>query len=366
MKAMKLISLLLLALILIVGCSQESNTPAEGSSQSDQKQENETSKEDTPSNKEDSSNVEWPELLVFATPSQGSSGHVAATIIADMLKKETPIRQVVVEPYGNSSNMIRPLDEGKADFAFYGSYREFTDAYYGVGSWAKEGPKNLKSLMFMYVDPWGVMVTDPAIKDFGDLKGKKFVLFANNTDHVNVFNALLEIYNMTEKDLTVIPAQDVGSATRWLAEGKADAFMFGAAPAMQEVKQAKGLYGLEMPPEVVEQIRAKEPTRLAFTIPAGKTVLAPEQDLPYLGLPGGVGVRGDLDENLVYEITKLIYEKAGDQLFKAKPTSPMNWKPEHATEIFTYPLHDGMIRYLEEENLWTDELKNEQQELSKK
>lgn len=311
----------------------------------------------------ESSTFEWPEIISFGTPSQGSSGHVAATIIADLILTHTDVRQVTVEPYGNANAMVRPLNDGDIQFAFHGGYRAFTDAYYGEFGWEGDGHQNILSLMYMYVDPWGILVTVPDIKDFGDLRGKSITALTSNRDHLNIINAYLDIYNMTQDDIKILPVDNVNSAVEWLSNGQAVAFPFGAAPGLQEVKQTRGLWALPVPDEIANKILKAEPTRLKYTLPAGQTVISPEENTPFLGLPGGVAVNSDVDEELVYEIVKLIYEKGADKLFEAKPTDEKNWKPEHATAVFTFPVHDGLIKYLEEKGLWTEEQAKMQRDL---
>lgn len=306
---------------------------------------------------------EWPQIISFATPSQGSSGHVAATILADKIRSNTDVRQVVVEPFGNAAAMIRPLHEGDAQFAFHGGFRPFMDAYYGEGGSESVGPQNVSNMLMFAIDPWGVLVTDPEIENFGDLRGKTVALLVNNADHVNVIEAYLEMYDMTRSDITILPVTSVASAYEWLRDGRADAFPFGMAPALQEVKQARGLWGLEVSDDEAEFIIEREPTRVQYTLEAGTTVLAPEEDLPFLGLPLGMAVNADVDAELVYQVMKVAYGDARDDLFAAKSNYEGNWTPEAAVEVFPFPFHEGAVRYLREVGVWNDELDQRQQEL---
>lgn len=303
---------------------------------------------------------EWPEIISFGTPSQGSSGHVAATIIADAIRTHTDVRQVVVEPFGNAAALVRPLANGDVEFGFHGGYRPLTDAYYGVGD---QEPQNIRNVMMFAMDPWAVLVTDPDIQDFGDLRGRTMALLVNNADHVNVVDAYLELYDMTRDDLTILPVTSIGAAYGWLRDGRADAFPFGMAPALQEVKQARGLWGLSVTDEEADFIIEREPTRVRYTLEAGATVLAPEEDLNIFGLPLGIAVNADVDDELVYQVVKLIFEEAQEDLFNAKSNSDRNWNIDAVGDVFTFPMHEGMVRYLRDQGKWTDEMDAQQQEL---
>lgn len=307
-----------------------------------------------------SDDYEWPQIISFGTPSQGSSGHVAATIIADAIRTHTDVRQVVVEPFGNAASLVRPLANGDVEFGFHGGFRPMMDAYYGVGG---QAPQNVRNVMMFAMDPWAVLVTDPEIEDFGDLRGRTMALLVNNADHVNVLDAYLELYNMTRDDLTILPVTSIGSAYEWLRDGRADAFPFGMAPALQEVKQARGLWGLPVTEEEAAYIIEREPTRVRYTLAAGTTVLAPEDDLDIFGLPLGIAVNADVDDELVYQVVKLIFEVAQEDLFNAKSNSDRNWNIDAVVDVFPFPMHDGMVRYLEEQGKWTVEMAERQEEL---
>lgn len=309
---------------------------------------------------ETADDYDWPEIISFGTPSQGSSGHVAATIIADAIRTHTDVRQVVVEPFGNAGALVRPLANGDVEFGFHGGFRPLTDAYYGVGD---QEPQNIRNVMMFAMDPWAVLVTDPEIKDFGDLKGRTMALLVNNADHVNVVDAYLELYDMTRDDIDILPVTSIGSAYQWLRDGRADAFPFGMAPALQEVKQARGLWGLPVTDEEADYIIEREPTRVRYTLKAGSTVLAPEEDLSIFGLPLGIAVNADVDDELVYQVVKLIFEVAQEDLFNAKSNSDRNWNIDAVADVFTFPMHDGMVRYLQDQGKWSDEMAERQKAL---
>jgi TRAP transporter TAXI family solute receptor len=303
---------------------------------------------------------DWPEVLTVATAGQGSSSHVAGTLLAGVWTQETPLRRVVVEPYGAASQWVELMDAGEVHVGIHGSFRATADAYYGEGQF--DDPLAVMTLMVGWTSPWGFLTTDESIASVEELAGNRLLVLEANRDHRNVVQGMQDFYDI-EGEVDIIPTESVGSAIQFLQEGRADAFLFGVTPGLEEVRSSTGLWGIPVDDDFAEAVTEEyEETITRYTIGAGQTLLEPEEDLPFLGLPQGLSVNEDLDPEVVQELVRVLYEVAGDELRDAHP-SFADWTPEIATEVMASPLHQGMVDYLESQGQWDDELQAEQDRL---
>jgi TRAP transporter TAXI family solute receptor len=75
-----------------------------------------------------------------------------------------------------------------------------------------------------------------------------------------------------------------------------------------------------------------------------------DADVGVVSIPTSLVVHADLDENLVYEITKTLFEHR-DELIAIHPEAK-NLTLETAVKESPAPFHPGAIRYYKEKNAW--------------
>jgi hypothetical protein len=84
------------------------------------------------------------------------------------------------------------------------------------------------------------------------------------------------------------------------------------------------------------------------------------KDLVSAGVIDNIGCRGDLPEDLVYEVMKAIFDHV-EELLPIHPVAKVWVANPLASAVFPY--HAGAVKYYKERKLWTDELEQKQKGL---
>jgi TRAP transporter TAXI family solute receptor len=115
--------------------------------------------------------------------------------------------------------------------------------------------------------------------------------------------------------------------------------------SIMDLDASVGVKLIPVEPVEAEAIRAKDPNYFPTTIPAG-TYKSLENDLPTVGVNNLLICRQGLEEDLVYRLTKLIFENQAELATThqaAGRLSRARWKD------VTIPLHPGSERFFREQ-----------------
>ncbi|MDR7419535.1 MAG: TAXI family TRAP transporter solute-binding subunit [Armatimonadota bacterium] len=180
------------------------------------------------------------------------------------------------------------------------------------------------------------------ITKFSDLNGKRINVLTRGSLAEQVGTRLLEILRIRPSRVYHYPHADAASA---LQSGEVDVIAAGAiTPAYYEVSLREPLRVLSLSDEEVELVRERMPqlpvTEADFSQSyrgaARARVLAPWAVM---------AARHDLDPNLVYQITKAVYDNFATIVKIYKEAEGMTARTVVQT---LYPLHPGALRYYRE------------------
>ena len=141
-----------------------------------------------------------------------------------------------------------------------------------------------------------------------------------------------------------------------LADGSASAAFLGGGIPTASITQAASsqkIRFVSFDPATVDTLVAEYMFFNKATIPAGTN---PGQDDDYHGMDVGsmhLIVAADTDEDLVYEITKTIFEKRAEVVGKHAAGKAINAK--NVVRDTGTPFHPGAIRYYRETGIWPEE-----------
>lgn len=226
------------------------------------------------------------------------------------------------------------------------------DAANGSGSFKDKPYNGARAITFVYGAYFQQLVRNGSgIKSFADLRGKKLVVGGPGSGDVA---AAAEIYGsdgMTFNDFT---PEYVGTneGVDQIRDGHADgAIALTPLPfsAFIEVISADKAYIIPMPAESIKKLTmGKTAKYYAGTIPAG-IYKNQKESINTIGSAATFLVREDLDEKLVYNLTKTIWENLDD--LKSFHAAVKDLKLEDALNGLTVPLHPGASRYYKEVGL---------------
>ncbi len=254
-------------------------------------------------------------------------------------------RVAIAQTSGGSVANVRALAAGEIEAGMVQADVAF-QAEHGIGLFSKEEKKiSLKAIASLYPERLQVLVRQNAnIRHFKDLKNKAVSLDESGSGTLAVMRIALEFHGFKETDLDPVYLKPEFTIER-LARGRLDgiSLMSGTpAPAIMEII-GPGFFMVPIDPGVAAAIHRKHPYFLPGVIPDGIYPGIPET--PTLEVYALLLVREDIDADLVYDLTRILW---GDEtralLRKAHPLGDAVTM-KTALHGLTVGLHPGAIRF---------------------
>lgn len=304
-----------------------------------------------------------PQQLVWSTYGLGTSTYADVAAVSEAITSSTG-RTARIITADTAIGRLGPLKEGKADMARTGN--EYIYAFEADYEFASEewGPQDLQ-LVWAPVAPHGLMVRDSSeIKTYDDLRGASFPHITANPSVNSSLTAMLAYGGLTWDDVEQVEISYSEQADA-VKSGQLDVLfqqVYGAS--LYELESAFPVRWLSMDddsPEKVAAVADNAPYAAIgdFTGAAGQADGESARGLVYT-LP--LITYADASESAVYETAKAIqdnYEK-----FKDSTATTENWGLEQANTVPTkVPFHAGTVKFLKENNAWSDEADTKNKEL---
>jgi TRAP transporter TAXI family solute receptor len=257
---------------------------------------------------------------------------------------------LTAEATKGSQENIRRLDRGELDLALANSAISYFAAR-GEGAWERSYPLRvvvtLAPNVALFIAPAG-----GGVETIEDLRGRRVVVGPAGAGFEYFLGPILEAHGLTYDDFSPLHGTQAG-AVDMLADGSAAAAFLGGAVPTASITQASTSQKVRFVPydaaAVETLIESYEFFRPA-TIPAG-TYRGLEED--YAGLDVGsmhLVTMAGVDEELIYRLTKTIYEHRDDVTAKHPAGRAIN--PNNAVRDTGIEFHPGAIRYYEEIGIW--------------
>lgn len=282
-------------------------------------------------------------LSVLTGGTQGTYYPLGGTF-AELISNETGVKATAEVSQASAANMTA-LQNGDGEVAFV----QTDIAYYATeGIEMFEEPIDTVSALGALYPETVQLVTlaDSGIKSFEDLKGKKVSVGAPGSGTYANAEQLLEIHGLTMDD---IEAQnlDFGESTDGIQSGQIDAaFITAGYPtsAVEALNATNPVAIIPVTAEKAEELIAKYPYYAVDKIPTGTYGLA--EDVPAVSVLAMLAVKKDLSEDLVYAMTKAIYDNT-DKIAHAKGEFI---KAETGLDGIGIEVHPGAQKYFDEVN----------------
>lgn len=331
MKTAKKLAVLVLALCMILtlfaGCGSSETNQTKGASTSSRKL----------------------YLNIGTGPSTGMY-YSYGTAMGELWNKYIDNIAVTAQSTNAGAHNITLMDSGDVDIAFCVS---------GIAKYAVDGTNsfdgnvhdNLRAgAYFMDSIVQFVVSNDSGIETVQDLVGKSFIPGANNSGCEIVVREIFDALGISYDDMSVEFVNFDGAVER-ISNGQADAAaIFSSAPvsSVMQLCSTANCRVITLTQEDVDTIIAKYPSFAAYTIPAGTYDNQPE-DVLCVKQPNWIMYDESLDEEVVYQMTKLLYENT-DELIKMCSAAKAISLESTKEMISTLPcdFHPGAARYFQE------------------
>ncbi|MBQ3966250.1 MAG: TAXI family TRAP transporter solute-binding subunit [Treponema sp.] len=287
--------------------------------------------------------------FILATGGTSGTYYPFGGAIANIWNSNIEGMNVTAQSTGASAENLRLISREEAEFAIV--QNDVMDyAYNGTDMFSQALP-NLATIGTLYPEVVQIAASKSSgIKSIADLRGKR-VSIGDAGSGVE-FNAkqILEGYGITFEDIQKNNLSFKESA-EGIQNGTLDAcFVTAGVPnsALQELAFTAGLVLIPVSGAEADKIVNSYNFYTKTVIPAG-TYNGTDTDTEALAIKATLAVNANLDENVVYEMTKALFENLeslGTAHAKGKEVSA-----EAAVTGVSVPFHPGAIKYFSEKGL---------------
>lgn len=287
-----------------------------------------------------------PKFMSILTGGTGGTYYPLGGSFANIVSDATGI-STTAETTGASAENMQSIKDGKGEIAF-----TQTD----IASYAKDGKlmfegnavDNVQAIGTLYPETIQIVTTAKSgIKSVADLKGKKVSVGAPGSGTNANAQQILEVYGMTFDD---IKKQDLSfdESVAGIQDGTIDAaFVTAGTPtgAVEGLAATEDVVIVPVDADKAKDLIAKYPYYTTDEVPSG--VYGLTSAVPTVAVQAMLVVSSDLSEDVVYEVTKSIFENL-DQVTHAKGKLI---KAEKALNGVGIDVHPGAQKYYDEKGI---------------
>ncbi|MCT4595806.1 MAG: TAXI family TRAP transporter solute-binding subunit [Anaeromicrobium sp.] len=295
------------------------------------------------------------QFVTVVTGSTGGTYYPVGTIFSTLWNEKLGHKGVVasVQSSGGSVENLNMLKDGEAELGIaMGNLTLF--AYKGEGKFKDNKFENVRFVTALWPDVTQIVVTEDAnVNSLSDLKGKRFNVGGAGSGTEYSTNLILEnVAGITFKD---IEAEHLGyfEASSAMQNGQLTGMNAeGGLPtsAVSEVFASKTkVKMLEFSNEDYDKLHDVAPYYGQFTVPSGLYSNL-DKDVKTVGIKSTLIASADLDEDLVYELVKNIYENY-DEISSSHKALEFVKLEEAIKGLPPVPLHKGAVRYFKEKGI---------------
>ncbi|HBR03223.1 MAG TPA: C4-dicarboxylate ABC transporter substrate-binding protein [Ruminiclostridium sp.] len=250
-----------------------------------------------------------------------------------------------VQATGASKANIYLVADGEADIAIVQNDVMYY-AYKGIDLFDGEAISGFSAMAGCYAEVCQI-ISNSSITSIEELKGKR--ISVGDVGSGCEFNAhqILEAYGMTFDDIEVHNLSFNDSATA-LKDDKIDAFFCVAgAPttAVVELATTNTVNLLEVDDEHAVALIEKHPFYTQYAVP-GNSYKGITSDVKTVAVVATYIVSDKLDEDLVYQMTKALFENSSEIAIGHPKGSELN--PQYSISSISIPIHPGAEKYYKE------------------
>jgi len=221
-------------------------------------------------------------------------------------------------------------------------------AYNGKNMFEGQAFEKLRGLATMYSEPLQIVTTDESIKSVADLKGKRIAVGAIGSGvEANARQIIAAAGLDFDKDIDA-KFLSFSEASSGLKDKQVDAaFLTAGIPtaAIQDLSAQNDVFVVPVDGEVAAKLTEEYDFFTEFTVPAN-TYKGQTEDVQTLTVKSMLCVSADLDEALVYELTKQMYANH-DRVVAAHNVGKYITQ-ETGNEGMSVPLHPGSEKFFKE------------------
>jgi len=285
-------------------------------------------------------------FINIGTGSTGGTYYPVGAAMCKIWNDNIPGLKASAQSTGGTVHNLQLMANKEAEGGFMDGLYYF--AYQGKGKYEGNPQSNLRALVPLYAEPVHILVAKGSgIKSLKDFKGKRVSIGAVASGTEVTARQLLKAAGIDpDKD---IKAENlgVGDTATAFSDNRIDAAIMVGSLGMAGVIEATTLGVVEfidVPDAIRDKVIQDTPYWVPFTIPANFYSNQPNEVKTYASW-NILAVHKDLDAEVVYQMTKALFEHKDDLL--AVRATMQTMTPENIKYILV-PLHFGARKYYDE------------------
>jgi TRAP transporter TAXI family solute receptor len=267
-----------------------------------------------------------PPHLTLAAGDKTGESYIISEAIKKVIERRTNIQIQVEETRGTTQN-IEMLSTGKAQLAM----AQVDVAAEEIGNVSSQLKANIRTVTLLYKDTFQLVVKNPQINQFAQLKGKTIALAATGGQYQS-FLTVAKHFDLSEKDFKItgldsngkpIPAYNDELADKDFQENKADAVFRVRAIGNRSIADLVNKHqGKLISIPQAEAMKIKQPAFEAAIIPQGAyrgNYPVPNTNLSTVAISRLLLTNDQVDGNIIRKLIQTIYENRQEIANKIPP-----------------------------------------------
>ncbi|WP_010648508.1 TAXI family TRAP transporter solute-binding subunit [Oceanobacillus massiliensis] len=287
-----------------------------------------------------------PKFLQMLTGGTSGTYYPLGGEMAQHITEATGIQTDAVSSNASADNVFA-LHEGEADLAFVQT-DVVANAIEGTNAFEGNPVDNVQAIGSLYPETIQIVTSaDSGIESVEDLAGKTVSVGAPGSGTYVNAEQILEVHGMTMDD---IEAQnlDFGESTGGIQDGNIDAaFITSGTPtgAVEGLAATVDVAIVPIAEDKIAEMVEQYPYYAEDTVTAGTYGL--EEDVTTVAVLAMLAVADTVPEDTVYEITKAVYENAGDMAHAKAEFITV----DSALDGIGIEIHPGAQKYFDEQGV---------------
>jgi len=285
-------------------------------------------------------------VIRIGTGTQRGNYYPVGVALARTFATAMPDVDIEVKVTRGTLANLDALQTGSADVVF--SYADVAyAAYVGGPGDRREAFPGVRAVALLQLLPVQLVVSNRSpVHDVRDLRGRKVMYVGGGTGAPA--ERILRAYGVDPRSILLQPQHSVEEYIADLSSGKLDAMFVLSRYPVDNVSGAieKGSHLIPLAGDPIERLHRDYPFFRPMLIAGGAY---PKQTLPVptIGVHSLLLCRVDLDEGLVYRLTKALFQSLAEQ------SNELLWSVDLDRAAATpIPLHAGAARYYRERELF--------------
>lgn len=284
----------------------------------------------------------WPQYLGLGSGGASSQTGIVGAIIAPALTEYLGINVSSETSGGTTANLLM-VNDGTCELGLTGTDFAY-EAWNGIATWTDETCQNFRCIvpLFPFIEQH-YSSTASGINSIEALAGKTVNLSTAGSSTDTWMRRVIEVSGVDCKITNLAPSD----ANQQMSDKLIDASAVnGLAPhsAVSEFAATNATTVFGISDDIYGKLVEKYPYAGRYTIPAG-TFEGQTEDIVTISTQCVLIGNKDMDEGLVYEMTKALFEHLADLVGQHKA---FTYVSAEMVSSCTTPLHAGAARYYEE------------------